>query len=182
LNDLPPSAPINWAGNTFTASQVTDILRNTKFVISDTANFNNGGVGGAQFNPNGFHTDTLDFRYFDGNLSNSGGSDYAAPTYSNGQGLIGIILHEVGHLNQQSLNFDSSNRYYHNLENRNKGTNSAFNNSDYWRNNEAFANDFSISAAAALGFDISQLSSAWYNAGTVGAIDPHQIYIENMQF
>lgn len=107
----------------------------------------------------------MHFESFDGD----GANDYAHPNYDNMEGLSGIILHELGHLTeggQQSWirnAFQGAREGLHGEE---------YNYSAYWLNNEAYANDFSESVAAAFGVDVDTWNPA---EGTVW-VSPNVLY------
>lgn len=178
LNDVPPDTPINWSGKVYTASQVLDIIKNTQFIVTDE-NYGNGGVGSASAGQNGVpNIDKLNFRYFDGDLSNSDGKDYASPAFTNGEGMVGIMLHEVAHLSGEGWIINYHSQRYFNQEIANGRDPGAYNSSDYWTNNESFANDFAKSAAQVIGADISALSNNWNTYWQ----PPIQIYNDHMGF
>lgn len=98
LEGLAPSTSVQWfsGGETMTAAQALSELNNTIFVVDDTTNYGNGGLGTAERGLSGApNTVTLNFDAFDGD-----GGDYADPNYTNNQGVVGMMLHELGHVTQ----------------------------------------------------------------------------------
>lgn len=174
LEALPPNTPVNWDGETMTASQALNVLNTTTWVVSDQSNFSNGGVGGADHRTD---TVTLNYRYFDGVIDPGHQGDYAHPNYQNDQGLVGILLHEVGHMSDLGADRDNRSRENYNLEH---GSQAGYQNSDYFRNNEEFASNFAVAAANAFGMNLTGINMPYYN-GT-GSMDPDTLYINHMLF
>lgn len=82
-------------GKLTTAGQLLQNAKITKFTVSDKKTFGNSGIGTADRIS---ATDLRDEIYFGGLV---GPDSYAASTYPNSQGLVGIILHELGHLSAE---------------------------------------------------------------------------------
>lgn len=160
LDALPPGTPVTWHGNTLTAKAVLDIIHATTFIVSDRSNNGNSGVGAAN---SVNHTDTLYYEAFDGD-----GGDYASPNYVNDAGLVGILFHEIGHLSAPGASFDGDSRAFYQKEHHSF---SGYIGSDYFKNNEKFANDFAYSAASAFGENLAGLNLTYGR----NAHDPEQI-------
>ncbi len=169
LQSLDPSTVINWDGNSMTAGEILTTLNSTKFVVTDNPNFNNAGVGSADGDTN---TVTLYYGAYDG----IGTNDYASPNYQNDAGLVGILLHDIGHMTPAGEEWHDMSLYYYKEE---FGTESGYYDSSnvlafaYARNDEKFANDFAYATGAAFGADT--LTGVNLAYGT-GAIDPLTIY------
>lgn len=174
LNDLPPGEIVQWGDKQLTAGQILGVLQNTDFRFTDNSSFGNGGVGEARPGVNGGrNTVTMDYRFYDGDMSNNGShGDYGASTYTNDAGLIGILMHDLGHLTSHGIDFNSKSNLYHRKQ---YGSDVSFAGYEYWENNESFVHSFSASLAAELNFDISQLSQHWQTT----FIDPFTLYSAN---
>lgn len=84
-----------------TAGGILAEMANTQYIISETAQYNNGGFGTAERGVNGApNTDTLYFEPFDGDREWKGinYNDYADVNYIRAEGMVGIMLHEIGHM------------------------------------------------------------------------------------
>lgn len=174
FDHLDPNTTINWDGQTMTAGKALDIINNTTWIVSDQSNYNNGGVGSADYVN---HTDTLNYRAFDGVIGPGEQGDYAHPNYQHDEGLIGILAHEVAHLSDAGQDWFS--RSYSDYR-QEHGDYVGFENSDYYRNNEEFASDFAVAAGQAFGVDIANAGLPYYNGS--GATDPDQTLINHSLF
>lgn len=187
LNDLPVNQQIHWGNRTMTVGQAIGELSNTQFVISDQNTSGSGGVGSAVAGQGtNKNVDTLYYESFDGDDDayvlqdgTTTTADYASPNYLNGEGMMAIILHELAHLSDAGFDFNSSS-----LANfrRETGSYNNFSNSEYWSNNEAFANDFANNLASAFEGDLgSQVSSVTSRmAGSDSWVEPSQIFNDHM--
>lgn len=164
-------------GKTTTAGQLLSDIKNTKFVITDVANpANNKGVGGAD---RANMTDTLYFAAF---VEGSGQSSYTNAQWS-GQGLVGILLHEMGHLSSAGNSVYNSERSKWAQENGKFKRNwrpDDFWTSNYSNDNELYQHGFALASAAALGIGLDK-----YDTIFKGQYDPDHyrgaamIYAEN---
>ena len=193
LNDLPVNQPIHWGSRTMTVGQAIGELSNTQFIISDQNTSGSGGVGSAVAGQgNAKNVDTLYYESFDGDSDayvlqdgRTTTNDYASPNYQNGEGMMAIVLHELGHLSDAGFDFNASSLANFRHE---TGSYNNFSKSEYWSNNEAFANDFANSLASAFGTDFaSQVGSVTSQmAGSVNGglsnswVEPTQIYNDHM--
>jgi hypothetical protein len=137
-------------GHSMSGFALLAVLGNTKWVITDKpANMNPVGAGGSNFATG---TDYLSYDSF------APGLGWGAFGES---GMNGIILHEAGHL----TSFGNANQLQENYWARqdviqnNAGDYNDLNN-PFFRDNEAFADDFSASAAYAMGVDVSNYLAA----------------------
>lgn len=171
---LPANTPIPLPnGKATTAGQLLSDVKNTKFIVTDNPNFGNRGVGGAD-HPS--MTDTLHFASF---VEGAGISSYTNAQWL-GQGMTGIMLHELGHLSVAGYaNFNEENAKY-NTEFRKHGTGIRdFYSSDYHPDDERFQHQYAISAADVLGIDFNKYNElAPYNSGFVGA---DAIYMQHVE-
>lgn len=174
LENMDPNTPISWDGRSMSAADVLNYINNTAFIITDDANYNNGGVGAANAETN---TDTLYYGSFDG----IGDNDYAGINYVDDAGLKAILLHEIGHLS------DEGNAYLQNsldAYEREYGTRDGYYDDgsrfhdQYSQNNEKFANDFAYAVGNIIGANIGGVSLPY---GT-GAMDPEIIYDTHMGY
>jgi hypothetical protein len=175
LEAMNPNTVISWDGNSMTAGQILKVVNTTRWVVTDNPTFNNGGVGSA----NG-KTDTVTLYY--GPYDGVGPNDYAHPNFQNDAGLVGILLHDIGHMTPAgeaffAESYDTFSKEY--------GTTNGFYSStntvrfQYAKNNEMFANDFAYAVGTAFGADT--LQGVQLTHGT-GAIDPADIYNTHMGF
>ena len=169
--DEDPSEVVYLNGTRTTIGEMLDHLKDTQFVITDKAYPNSGGVGGAFYNPDGTHRIEFNFENFDG----LGYLDYASPAYSDQQGLVGIILHELGHVTAAGDAFWDLSNFYHAKENGHDKTTIPFAYGDYFNNEEAWVNAYSQQFAAAVGLSID----GWNPAEGFAWVDPGQIYNQN---
>lgn len=153
LAGVPTSTQIVFDGRSLTVGTVLDTLHNTKFIIDDAATYNNGGVGSAQIGTSGNpNVDHLNYAAFTGTGS------YADSNYQKDAGLVGILLHEIGHLTTvgDAFRTDEINWYK-----KDYGTTAGFEvftngaKSAYSISNEKFANDFSLAVVTATGTALS---------------------------
>jgi hypothetical protein len=166
LTSIPANTVVTWDGKSMTAGALLTELHNTVFTVGDyQSSITNGGVGNAIHNVNGTNTDQLDFRGFTGPAS------YAAPTYANQQGLVGILLHELGHLsNEGYANLQSEFSFYKREFGQNADfyTSTVAHHQDYHADDEKFANDFSRAFATATSFSLTGYNPT-YGYGASGA-------------
>ena len=176
LSSIPSNTIISWDGVSETAGQVLANLHNTTFTVGNFVQ-TNGGVGAATHGINGNpNSDQLNYTAF------VGPNGYASPAYTDDQGLIGILLHELGHISQSGYdnllqemavyrNDYGSTYGFYNVDPSNQR-------SDYNFDNERFANDFQQAVGDAINVDHSQFSPT-YGYGAVGA---SQIYNDHHYF
>lgn len=170
LKALDPNTQVQWfsGGEMMTAAEALNELANTVFVIDDSTNYGNGGLGTADRGADGApNTVILNFDAFDGD-----GGDYADPNYIDNQGVVAMMLHELGHVTAQGENFDELSRRTYILQN---GSDAGYNFSEYWFNNEAYVYDFAKQFSSAMGTDIGQFWGALSPNFTGGAVHPAQI-------
>lgn len=169
LGSLDPNKVISVpdAGTSATVAQIIADINNTKFTVTDRTDFQNNGVGSAVRGAT-FNTETINFNAING----PNGTGYGASTYNNNAGLVGIILHEMGHI---SLGGDALYRSSIQYQRRDPTTKyiSNFYNTVYAQNLEAFANDFMNAAAKAMNnFDLQGMLPG----GRSGSVDAVSIY------
>lgn len=136
-------------GSSISAGDLLTQIENTTYIVSDSnPSGSNGGVGSADRT---HMTDTLVYTAFEGQGS------YADPNYQNDAGMIGIMLHEAGHMTAQgATNLQQENTAYRKLVGAHKGeygpyTDAKFYGSDFGLDNEIFADDFAVNAGHAIG-------------------------------
>ncbi|WP_440979760.1 hypothetical protein ACQHGV_05695 [Sphingomonas pseudosanguinis] len=138
-------------GKTMKVGDLVNLAKSTKFVVTDRqppANRLNGGVGSADA-PN--KTDTLQFGSFVEGLEFN---TYSAPGYQ-GQGMLGIMLHELGHMSPEGYaNFLLESKAHTREITVHRLPQNPFRNSDYHKDNEAFAHQFAISAGRVLNIEL----------------------------
>lgn len=149
---LPASTVIPLPNGTrITAGDLLTQIKGTKFVVTDVQQ-SNDGVGSAD-RPT--MTDTLYFASF---AEGTGTQAYTQAGYL-GNGVIGIILHEVVHMTAAGYqNWQNSTLYFNRENSETKVKNVPFYGTDYSKANEMFAHVGSISAGNILGFDLSAYS------------------------
>lgn len=173
LTAADPNQVITWTNaagtHNMSAKKVLETLDNTKFVITDQEYDKvNGGTGSAQRGVNGApNIDTLDYRYYDGlEQKDKDGkvlSDYAHPNYTNGQGLTGILLHEIAHLTAPGDTFYTQMMEAYRMAHKNSYD--GFYDSAASRNGERFMNDMMKAIADSVKADISTFNPTYgYNA------------------
>lgn len=172
-----PSDSLVVNGKVTTYGAELNHLKNTQFSITDTdPTKDTGGPGSAVHNSaGGNHSVSFFFEAFDGD----GSQDYAHPNYTNLQGLVGIILHELGHVSTEGNQFQlSSDRFWRqeNRQNDKTDIDVAWTQSDYFRNNESFAHSYSRDLANAIGAEIGQ----WHPAESFDYRSPQEIFEERM--
>lgn len=177
LNDLSADSPIKWGDRTMTAGQVLNEINRTEWRVTDTASFGNGGVTTAERLSNS-NLVTMNYRAFDGDMTNNpsaNNGDFASPNYTNNQGMVAALLHEVGHVNQFGAQFNTSSAQNYYREHR---TYAGYGRGDdYFNNNENFANSFAVEVAGRVNFGITQVSTYWDTAW----VEPNSIYADHMQ-
>ena len=116
-------------------------------------------------------------RLYFGGFVNTGPDTFASPNWL-GQGVIGAILHELGHLNINGFNNWNTEKTQLSIENaahKNGGVN--FYNTDYGADNEYYAHQYAKAVASTLKLPFDQFDKyAVYNQPFKGA---HQIYLEH---
>lgn len=151
LHAVPAGTVISWDGKTLTAGQLLTQLNNTTYIIDDI-DHGNGGVGGAARNADGTSVDRLLYSSYSTTMpvgmDPSQWSSFAAPTY-NGEGIEAILLHELGHMIQPGDQF-----FTDSWKQSGKDGIAYTYGSAYFENNEAFADDFMVAAATAIGANI----------------------------
>jgi hypothetical protein len=147
---LPSSTVISLpGGKSTTVGNLLDDIRATKFVVTDNANFGNGGVAAAD---KGTMTDTL---YYGAFAEGTGMNSYSN-SHFNGQGVIGIILHELGHLSTAGdSNYAAEYAKFGREQAERKTGNTAFFGSNYSTDNELFSFGYGSSVAATLSIPLS---------------------------
>jgi hypothetical protein len=155
---LPPSTAIPLpGGQSITVGELLDLAKTTKFVISDVNPFANGGVGGADA---GTLTVTMYAPAFAAPTPGYPNS-YADPNYLNGQGLVGAVLHELAHMTIGGVDAAAREHFWHNYERTNHlEATYDFNQSDYWRDNEAFAVSSATAMGSGINIDVSQYTGS----------------------
>lgn len=155
FSSSPSTKTITFAdGNTTTVGDILNQINGTTYIVTDQ-DFSqiNGGRGGADA---ANHTDTLSYTAFEGPGS------YADPNYHDGNGMIGIMLHETGHMTTDgAANYTLEHNAYTRYHAETKTPASYL---DYFRSNfglddEIFADDFAVSAARAVGLNVDQFES-----------------------
>jgi hypothetical protein len=171
--NLPPSTPIVFPdGKTMTVSELIDLIEGTTFVVKDSVPFSNNGVGGAD------HVSTTDTLYFAAFVEGVQTNTYTAPGYQ-GQGVVGIILHEMAHISQYGYdNLSAEITKYNHEVNFHHVPDDGFYNSEYSSDNESYAHQSAMAAAEALGIPHDIYNQ--YNAPSEPWVGASQVYIEHL--
>ena len=164
-------------GQSTTAGALLDDVKNTAFIVSDTQNFGNNGVGGAD------HASMTDNLFFGAFAEGTGYSSYSNSQWS-GQGIIGTILHELGHLSE--FGFTNRNNEVQQFNNEMTQRHAArFTNdyylgsdaADYRLDEESYAQAYALSAASVLGLNIGTYDSILVSNGLVTTFQgPSEIF------
>lgn len=157
-----------------TAGEILEELNSLKITMTDNSYLHiNGGVGTANPYTNEIE---LDYRGY------AGAGSYADPVlYENDDGLMGILLHDLGHVIDEGEEYfeDSYDRY----ADENGSTAGYYFQprmnplADYAQNYEAFAEAFAQAAADAFGEDL-----ATYPQRPTTFLDPDVIYNNHMLY
>lgn len=138
-----------------TVGNLRFLATNTEWVVTDKSYEKiNGGVGASFRASDGKTTDYLNFRDF-----RPGPTGYAANTYTNMQGLVGILLHEIGHLSSIGSSF--GNASFGSYVRNNNGSPDGYIGSQHYLNNEKFSKDFMKAFATKTGLDISNFNPTY---------------------
>ena len=169
LQSADPNKSFNFDGKTTNVGALLADLNKTVFTITDKDYTGiNGGYGGAQRGVNGQpNTDTLNMHVFDQN-------SYGSSTYTDNQGLDGLILHEEAHISAAGAQVNADELHYQSRENAVDKTSYGFMYSNYWYDNEYFARDYEEAAATAIGLNLSQFdNNFWstYKGSYLGALN-----------
>lgn len=176
LEGIDPNANVTWNGESMKSSDLLEILNTTKWVVSDNPAYNNGGVGSADAINN---RATVDFRLFDGDLTN-GVNDFAHPNYVDDGGLKAILLHEAAHLSDSGYGRWSDSMAYHQLDGGNSLSFYADSGRFAYRIHlEKWANEFAYAAADI--FLDEDLTIVGLTHG-IGSLDPIEIHAINNQW
>lgn len=172
LNAASPFSTVNVLGRTMTVSNFRDELVNTEFVITDATNFNNRGVGSADYGegtaPN---VDQINYQSIigDGQSSNY----YGNSNYVDDAGMKILILHEIAHMNQIGFEFWELSRTVYQADSTVNQLD--FYDTQYASNNEAFAEMLAQQMASAININL--------HGATTGASgtpqEPADIYAAN---
>jgi hypothetical protein len=174
LKAVAPDKSVTFSGKVMTRDEALNLLNKTTFTVTDVMP-SNGGTGSAEYDASGNHRVSFHFESYDGD----GIGDYAHPNYENQEGVVGIILHELGHLTQAGYEFNKLSFSLFSRENAElKTPDRQFHESEYYPNQEARANDFARAVAYSFGVDID----TWVDDPTHGLVwqSPHDIYNENI--
>lgn len=171
LEDLNPNDLIDMGnGVTITVGEALETLNNARFILDDAPDYGNSGVGSAERGENGQPNEVrLNYAAFEGPGS------YADSNYVDDEGLVGILLHEVGHVTEQGAFHRNQSESLYALEH---GSDAGYIGSDYFENHEKFANDFAYTAADAFGESLSNLTLEYGR----NWIDPQVLYNNNMRY
>lgn len=158
LESVDPADTITVVGQRFTVDMALNLIRNIRWVITDRRFEGiNTGVGMAV---SATRTDFPDFR----NFIASNPLSYAAPGYTNGEGMMFIIMHEIAHLSASGVKFRDINISYYSRTH--SDSTAGYNSSPQFANVEKWAND--IAAAMMRGnlqFDLGKFSNPKYGYG-----------------
>lgn len=168
-----PYRVVSINGELTSASQKLDQLRKTEFEIVDRY-YDNGGVGAALKGGgnNGNDKVSLHFESFDGD----GLADYASSRYSDSQGILAVIGHELGHLSPAGIRFREESFEFYQQESLQKAVPSSYQDTTYHVNNEAFAHAYSKGLADAFGINLD----GWVPYEGTNWMDPAVIYYNNL--
>ncbi|MEE4200620.1 hypothetical protein [Erythrobacter sp.] len=145
-------------------------LVGTAFTVTDRTNFNNRGVGSAEFVPIGQNNDFINY----GSIIGDGqGSDYYGDSsYVDNSGMHALVLHELGHMNQIAHDFWELRVDVQRLDPTSSGD---FYSSEYGANNEAFAEEMGQQMASLIGLNLYSASTGNHPTPR----DPKDIYRSN---
>lgn len=150
------------------AGQLLTDVKTTKFVVTDDPSYGNGGVGSADRN-------TMTDRVYFGAFAEGTGQN----SYSNagwlGQGVVGIILHEIGHISAAGFaNFGAERSRWNREMAERKIPHSPADfyslGADYSFDNESYAHSFTTASAGVLGINLGTYDSGMRSGGTVGKL------------
>lgn len=148
---------------TVKAGDLLKDLDNTKFTVTDRSYNKNKGVGSAvRGNPN---MEEINYAAI------TGPDGYGAERFPRNSGLVGIMLHELGHISAAGDGFWRSSQGYHKKDPVLRI--SSFYNTEYATNLERFANNFMDGVATGLNIDLHGLVPGGYRGK---AVDPSAIY------
>ncbi len=110
-------------------------------------------------------------------------NDYAYVNYTGMLGMMAIMMHEIGHMSSLGFQFDSESKAAYRRE---FGSYNGYGGSEYWYNNEAFSNDSALQANAAIGLDVSSVTTGMMGGnldegrGPTDWLSPSRIYADNV--
>jgi hypothetical protein len=170
-DEANPNQEIVVVGKHTSAAAELAHAKNTELWVTDKT-YTNGGVGQSSYNPNGHNRIELNYESFDGD----GANDYAHPNYQNMEGMVGILGHELAHATAEGAMFNQQSNSYWAQYNARTKEGGSFNYSDFWENNEAWANAYSRGMANATGLDID----TWNPAEGFSYKAPNTLYREKL--
>lgn len=162
LSSLNVNDVVVFMNNSITVGNLIDLINKTEWVVTDRM-YANAGVGSSYTPQNGNPRDYLNFSSF------RGPDGYASPNYTNMQGMIGILLHELAHLSTQGQAFTNASESTYLRKNDNSYED--YYRSNLARNNEIWANDFMKATSTAFGLDTSTFNPQY----GYGAKNPAQV-------
>lgn len=170
LGTANPATVIQIGDKNYTVGAILGDLLNTEFTVTDRTNFGNNGVGQALRGADGFpNTDLINM--------NAILDQYGASTWIDGEGMVLLVYHEMGHISAVGHEFFISNVDYYSREPDGiRAPDCYLPPTDYSINLEAFANDFKN----ALGTELGMATGPNPPDNTVGHRDPADIYHEHM--
>ncbi len=149
-----------------------DELLNTEFTVTDRTDFNNNGVGSADYGEGtGPNMDSINYQDIIGD-----GQDpnfYGNPNYVDDSGMSILILHEVAHMNQVGFNFWQLSFQVHRADDTVNG--SQFYDTQYGTNNEAFAEALAQQMANAINMNLHGATTGQHGSPQ----EPTDIYAAN---
>lgn len=142
LKSADPSRVVAVLGVAISLGALLTALQNTNFIITDRTNFGNGGVGGAAINTaGGRNSDQINYIAIVGDATHP--AYYNHPNFTNGEGMLALVLHEAFHLTEQGYQFFEASKAAW-------GNNATFYSSPHAANLERFMNNLTMQALDAL--------------------------------
>lgn len=177
IGKLSDTATVHFSdGRTISGYDLKNVWAHTTFDINDQ-NYNNGGVGAVEGSLSTGFIDHLNYAAF------TGAGSWADPNYVDLQGVAFTLMHELGHMTANGLDF--SQRSWQQFHNETHGYDwSIYNLSEYWYNNESYVNDFAHDLSLMLNIDTTQAQQAIDHGPYpgFGATTPEAIYGWHMNF
>lgn len=160
LNAVDRSTVFQFAGKSYTVGKVIDDINRTDYVVTDRTDFGNNGVGAATYGVDEApHVNEINFEHIL--------SGYGSP--SDNLGLMSLIFHDLGHLSLPGYDFRVANIAAY--ERETADVRGDWNDSEYARNIERFANEFLVAVTSA-----AQIARGLIPSPGLGAEDPNTIY------
>ncbi len=152
-------ATIYTPSGAMTVGQLKALWDRVSFQVTDQkqVDFHNGGVGQIASDGRGGFNDVISLDAF--NVRTGGTGGYDSPNYQDGEGLVGLILHELGHVVPNAkAQYDKGFGFYRSETGDSSGA--GFSGSEYWVNNERWANQTEQNVSTVLGTNTGAYDAA----------------------